>query len=231
MSVPSDRAASAPSGPRSPVPGTRPLVIGHRGFPARYPDNTLAGVRAAIAAGADGVEVDVRPCADGTWVCHHDRARAGRAIAAWPRAELEREAVPTLAAVVAALPAARWLFVEVKPLPAAALGERLEELAALLAARATRTRFLSSSLPVLGTLECELPGVARSWVFDTLPEWLPRGVELSPKHTLVEELVGQGYPLHPWTVNHAARLRSLARLGVASLTTNQPDLVLDVLGG
>ncbi|RMF85357.1 MAG: glycerophosphodiester phosphodiesterase, partial [Nitrospirae bacterium] len=32
-------------------------MIGHRGFRARFPENSAAGVRAALAAGADGVEV------------------------------------------------------------------------------------------------------------------------------------------------------------------------------
>jgi glycerophosphoryl diester phosphodiesterase len=38
-----------------------PLVIGHRGAAAVAPDNTLAGLRAAVAAGADLVEFDIGP--------------------------------------------------------------------------------------------------------------------------------------------------------------------------
>ena len=209
----------------------KPLIIGHRGFGARFPDNSLAGVEAAFAAGADGVEVDVRPCADGAWVCHHDRSRRGRPIAAWSRAELDRAGIPTLAAVVAALPAGRWLFVEIKPLAAADLAAQMDELAALLSQRAARTRLISSSLPALGVAEGALPQLARSWVFDRLPAWLPNGVELSPKHTLVEALLPSGTPLHPWTVNGAGRMRRLAELGVLSITTNRPDLALEVLHG
>jgi glycerophosphoryl diester phosphodiesterase len=214
---------------RSPV--SRPLVIGHRGFAARFPDNSLAGVRAALAAGADGVEVDVRPCAEGVWVCHHDRNRAGRAIAETPLAALARAGVPTLAEVVAASSSRHWLFVEIKPLPAAALSARLGELVALLAPRAGRTRIISSSLPVLAAAELALPQTARSWVFGELPPWLPNGIELSPKHTLVETLLPYGRPLHPWTVNAAERMRRLAEVGVASLTTNRPDLAVAVLCG
>jgi len=212
-------------------PGSRPLVIGHRGFAAHHPDNSLAGVRAAIAAGADGVEVDVRPCADGTWVCHHDRTRGGRAVTSLPRASLARAGVPTLADVVATLPAGRWLYVEVKPLAAAALAGGLDELVALLTPRVGRTRVISSSLPVLAAIEAALPGAPRSWVFGELPAWLPNGVELSPKHTLVEALLAFSRPLHPWMVNAPERARRLAALGVASLTSNRPDLVLEALGG
>jgi len=51
---------------------TRPAVIAHRGFSAARPENTLAAVRAAIAVGADMVEVDVTLTADGHVVCIHD---------------------------------------------------------------------------------------------------------------------------------------------------------------
>lgn len=41
--------------------GERPLVVGHRGAAAVAPANTVAGLEAAIAAGADLVEFDVGP--------------------------------------------------------------------------------------------------------------------------------------------------------------------------
>src|SRR5512136_8384 len=122
-----------------------PLIIGHRGFASRFPDNSLAGVAAAIGAGADGVEVDVRPCADGTWVCHHDRSRGGRPVREWDTETLSREGVPTLAEVAAALPREGLLFVEVKPLPERDLLAGLGALVALLRPRAPRTRVISSS--------------------------------------------------------------------------------------
>jgi glycerophosphoryl diester phosphodiesterase len=208
-----------------------PLIIGHRGFASRFPDNSLAGVEAAIAAGADGVEVDVRPCADGTWVCHHDRSRAGRPVREWDLEALRREGVPTLAEVAAAVPAQRWLFVEVKPLPAADLRGGEESLAGLLRPRESSTRVISSSEAVLETVRRDLPGVALSLVFDEIPDPLPRGLELSPAHRLVEKLLACGRPLHPWTVNHPDRMRELARLGVASITTDDPALAMEVPRG
>lgn len=50
----------------------RTLVVAHRGYSARWPENTVAGCRAAIAAGADLVEADVRLSAEGTPFCFHD---------------------------------------------------------------------------------------------------------------------------------------------------------------
>ncbi len=53
-------------------PPPHPLVVGHRGARARFPENSLPAVRHALAAGADGVEVDVRASADGVLVLSHD---------------------------------------------------------------------------------------------------------------------------------------------------------------
>lgn len=49
-----------------------PRVIGHRGAAADAPENTLAGFRAAAAAGVEWVEFDVRLTADGRCVLLHD---------------------------------------------------------------------------------------------------------------------------------------------------------------
>ena len=53
--------------------GSRPLLIAHRGDKAGAPENTLAAVRSALAAGVDLIEVDVRVTADGQAVLLHDR--------------------------------------------------------------------------------------------------------------------------------------------------------------
>lgn len=56
------------------MPGKQklPLVYAHRGARDVAPENTLAAFRAAIAAGADGVECDITRCATGEIVIIHD---------------------------------------------------------------------------------------------------------------------------------------------------------------
>lgn len=49
-----------------------PQLVAHRGYPDRYPENTLRGVRAAIEAGALHVEFDVQMSADNELVVIHD---------------------------------------------------------------------------------------------------------------------------------------------------------------
>jgi len=49
-----------------------PAVIAHRGASLSHPGNTLAAFAAAIEAGADAIEFDVRRTLDGALVVHHD---------------------------------------------------------------------------------------------------------------------------------------------------------------
>ncbi len=55
----------------SPI-GPGPLVFAHRGASIAAPDNSLEAFTAAVAAGADGIELDVRRSADGVLVLAHD---------------------------------------------------------------------------------------------------------------------------------------------------------------
>jgi glycerophosphoryl diester phosphodiesterase len=52
--------------------GSTPLVFAHRGASAVAPENTLAAFDRALAAGADGLELDVHLSRDGVVVVHHD---------------------------------------------------------------------------------------------------------------------------------------------------------------
>ncbi|MBB73394.1 MAG: hypothetical protein CMJ75_02645 [Planctomycetaceae bacterium] len=55
------------------VKSSETLVIAHRGNSSQAPENTLAAFRAAVALGADLVELDYYHCADGVPVVIHDR--------------------------------------------------------------------------------------------------------------------------------------------------------------
>ena len=47
-------------------------VAGHRGLSARFPENTLPSFQAALDAGLDMIELDVRMTRDGQLVVMHD---------------------------------------------------------------------------------------------------------------------------------------------------------------
>src|SRR6185503_19503058 len=52
--------------------GQRVVAISHRGEHLRHPDNTMPAYQAALDAGADFIEVDVRTTADGKLVLMHN---------------------------------------------------------------------------------------------------------------------------------------------------------------
>ncbi len=106
------------------------LVIGHRGYPAKYPENTLLSFREAIRAGADGVELDVWLTRDGEVVIIHDpdtRRVAGVDLKVKDSTleELRRldlgmgQHIPLLSEVFDVVPPGKLVFVEIKDVEAA----------------------------------------------------------------------------------------------------------------
>ncbi|MFO7706898.1 MAG: glycerophosphodiester phosphodiesterase family protein [Desulfobacterales bacterium] len=110
----------------------RPLLIGHRGYPARFPENTLAAFEGAVRAGCDMVELDVTLTQDRRVVVIHDdtldRTTNGRGLVrehtlaaikrldagGWFDARFSAERVPELFEVMA-LAAGRCLVnIEIK---------------------------------------------------------------------------------------------------------------------
>lgn len=133
-------AAPAPKPPpqprqdqqKAPRRRAQPIIIAHRGGCALGPENTLAAVRAALAAGAQAIEVDVHITKDGHAVAIHDstlqRTTTGSGeVAAHTLAELKQldagawfgaahsgERIPTLAEVLAAVPAPTWVNIHLR---------------------------------------------------------------------------------------------------------------------
>ena len=51
---------------------SEPLLIAHRGMSRQHPENTMPAFEAAIAAGADMIELDIALSSDGVFVVIHD---------------------------------------------------------------------------------------------------------------------------------------------------------------
>lgn len=73
-------------------PPSRPLIISHRGLAPGQRENTIAGVQAAFASGADAVEVDVRCTRDGVPILHHDPELGSLPVADSSFRDLEEQA-------------------------------------------------------------------------------------------------------------------------------------------
>jgi len=105
-----------------------PFVIGHAAAAGEAPANTLAGVRAALDAGCEAMEIDVQLAADGVPVLLHDTTLDRTTNLRGPvrdvtSADLARadagegEHVPTLAEVLALVAGRLSIFCELKATP------------------------------------------------------------------------------------------------------------------
>lgn len=75
------------------------LILSHRGYHQRVPENTVEAFAQAMAMGVDGIETDLRRSADGLLILFHDRHAGGRDVAEYTRAQLSAcvgYKVPTL---------------------------------------------------------------------------------------------------------------------------------------
>lgn len=117
----------------APVPNL--LVIGHATAAGEAPANTLAGVRAALDARCEGMEIDVQLCADGVPVLMHDetvdrttnlRGAVRRlSLAALQAADAgDGEPVPTLAQVFELVAGRLTVMCELKATPGEAEHDR-----------------------------------------------------------------------------------------------------------
>ncbi|MBA3684292.1 MAG: hypothetical protein H0W72_03520 [Planctomycetes bacterium] len=125
------------------MPPYRPLLIAHRGDSADHPENTHAAFSAAVAAGVDGIELDVRLTADDEVVVCHDGtlARFGGSLMPLSRIPWERlrdadvggwfgkdfrgEHPPSLGDVLDRYARGTDLLIELKPPRSAAGAKRL----------------------------------------------------------------------------------------------------------
>jgi glycerophosphoryl diester phosphodiesterase len=131
-----------------------PLVLGHRGYRAHFPENTLLAFREALANGADGIECDVQKSADGRYVIIHDPATGRvsaehRSVHASTLESLQGldvgsgERIPTLEEMLDALPREAYLDLELKA-ETLTPGDA-DAIAAILDARRSRERLMISS--------------------------------------------------------------------------------------
>jgi glycerophosphoryl diester phosphodiesterase len=235
----------------------RPLVFAHRGGCALGPENTITAFDRGLAAGADGLELDVHLSSDGVVVVHHDetldRTTSGAGpLAARTAAELgELDAgdgggVPLLRDVLRRYPTTP-IIIELK-VDSAAMGRAVAETVA--DARAV-DRVCVGGFGARGVAAAReaVPGIAtsashlevrwalyRSWI-----HWPTRGVpyggfqipETAQGHRIVSPRFvrharAAGLKVQVWTVDDEADMRRLLQWGVDALISNRPDAAVPI---
>ncbi len=224
-------------------------VIGHRGAAGLEPENTLRSLRKGIELGVDRVEIDLRLTKDGHLVVIHDatldrttngsgrvRERTLAEIRALDAGKGER--VPTLEEVLELIrETGAVVQIEMKeegtPRPAVELVQ-----AWAVQDQVMMTSFHRELIEEVRSLD---PSLDRGWIMTCPPEEVVEqalalgvsGVHIEYHHLtpeLVERLHRAGIEARAWTPNTPEEMQKVLNLGVDSIGTDRPDLLLQLLG-
>ena len=218
-------------------------VVGHRGCPDLYPENTVLAFREASAR-CDWIEFDARRCASGEVVVLHDETLTrtvgvDRAVADVPLAELREyrvgdseEPVPTLTEALDAIPDRLGVNVELKQ---GGLAEAVDAAADRVGDEVVVSSFSADALREFRRVS-DRP--VATVTMDPSPDaWtavLDRSVDLDadyvhPQYDLllaepsrVAEAHERGLGVNVWTLRSAAPYERLAALGVDGVIVDDP---------
>lgn len=215
-----------------------PLIIAHRGFSGRHPENTLVAIRAALELGVDYVEIDVQETRDGELIVFHDyrlyrichvRGRVRDRTLAEIK-QLNRQ-VPTLAEVLRMCRGKARVLIEIKgadPCKVAAViaRSRMEREVIVFSLSIPRLKAFAEAAPQItrfGLVARRLRSSLSAFRFLLTVDGhgLSRRLVTSPR--VVGDIHRRGWKVFVWTVNREAEMRKLARWGVDGLITNHPD--------
>lgn len=229
--------------PRSGAPF---LVVAHRGDRVHCPENSLAGYRRAIEAGADLLEADLRPTADGQFVCFHDRTLErttdgeglleGKSFEQLGQCHLRSgnhiwhdERVPSLDDLIALCPQDVYLALELKSNQfgdervCAALLQKLEDSG--MRQRVVLLSFHARHLGAMAAVAPDIPGGVVSFLpwpygeFDLLGP-VVIALRLNPRY--VRQAHQRGQAVCPLDASPDSRLVFYRRLGVDAVLTDDP---------
>ena len=234
-------------------------LYGHRGAAAHEPENTLRSFRAALRAGADAIETDVRLSADGEVVVFHDangartcgqrellRRSPWASICQWDAGYGERPI--RLEDLLEAFPGV-FVNVDVKDLSPKAAIRTLEAVrragaedrvglgsfhvhVAQILRRAGWEGQLSLTIAEVAALRL-LPEIAARWMVRGDAVQIPvrgSGFRLD-RPSFVHRCHRLGLRVDYWTIDDPVLARSLVEAGADGIVTNDPAAIVPVLPG
>jgi glycerophosphoryl diester phosphodiesterase len=225
---------------------TTPAVVGHRGWPTRYPDNTLSGIYAA-AGMADAVEVDVRRSGDGKLILSHDPVLEGLIVSDHPwtvlgEADLGDGHRPALLdEAIASVPGLSFQF-EIKNMPYEPGFEPDHRLALEAAERARPGDIVTSfNWETLNAVRRVFPDVGTGVLVESGGD-IDLAIAICHDfghRTLLPSVflpflgmvqaIESGLEVCPWVVNDPDLVMELAGISVSGIITDDPALVRTAL--
>jgi glycerophosphoryl diester phosphodiesterase len=219
------------------------LVLSHRGYHQRVPENTLAAFQAAIDLGVDGIETDLRLTSDSRLVLIHDRlAPDGRPVSEVTHEELSRmvgHEVPLAEAALARWPGLLWNL-EIKT--PAALPATLDLIDRFRSQRLLVTSFWHPVVEEVaqrttadcGWLVCHRPASGQFAIGPGLPDmpaWRRRIHTIVWNYEFLDRAVVHaasqaGYRNFCYSIGTPAEHASAPQWGLDGIITDRPEYVL-----
>jgi glycerophosphoryl diester phosphodiesterase len=216
------------------------LAIAHRGAPTVATENTLPSIEAALAAGADWVEIDVKLTRDGVLVLLHDHTLHRIWNTPVPIRDVGHKdlpgAIPTLTEALDYIHGrGTRLLIDVTGVAEGAASVRLAcdlgrldetgftgDTGALAAVRA----YAPDAIITMSWESTDLPGEEVLAKVD--PDYFNQAHELLDKPT-IDLMHEAGLKVSAYTVDDATRMRWLRDNGVDAITSNQIGTLVTVL--
>lgn len=226
-------------------------IIAHRGFSAKYPENTLLAFQKAVELGVDFIELDVQETADGEVVVIHDktvdRTTDGKGFVKelkyeeirkldagkW-KGRFEALKVPTFDEVLRLVAGRIRLRVEMKM-------ANPEKIIRLLQKHKMESNVTITSFEMGYLIEMRkiAPAVSTAFITAELPRnpdmLVENGIPIMDieyhqlKDNNIKEFLFRGISLTAWTVDDENDMKELADTCVSFITTNRPDALKKVL--
>jgi glycerophosphoryl diester phosphodiesterase len=237
----------------------RPRIFGHRGSMGYAPENTFASFELAIRQGVDAIELDVHLTAEGEVVVIHDalldRTAGGTGLVGEARlADLKAldvgthfapqfagQRIPTLAEVLAWARGTCVLDIEIKggPWPYPGLEEKVVSLIRQ-HDMIDQTIVISFNHPTVARVRALAPEIATGTLWNCRPMDPVAVARAAGANAILpfwaycdQETVDQahaaGLSVHPWATSEPRVIERLIAMGVDSICSNHPDLVVEAL--
>jgi glycerophosphoryl diester phosphodiesterase len=204
------------------------LILGHRGSPYKERENTVASFEAALQAGADGFETDLRLLSDRTAILYHDDDVGDVACETLSARDLaERGLVVDQLDTVAAFAGRGTIVLEVKRSKwEEILVQHVERWPGIVVASFDHTAILELhrrevAFPLGITIAGAIVDVAAyakrlgaTWLFPNF-HYVER--------ELVEAAHAEGLVVMPWTANRRSDWERLREIGADGVITDFPD--------
>lgn len=217
----------------------QPLIIGHRGASAVAPENTIAAFAAAIEAGADGIEFDVRLSSDGIPVVIHDEtlyrtAGLRRRVVDMSVKQLNEFDVPSLAQLFELFKSNELiLYLEMKEVEAAEKCCELVEQSGF-KHRVIFECFDHSALKIVRNIDVtfKIAPLFQPPASFILKRALALGADEIALHyrltnkRLVKKARDAGLKVVTWTVDDPAWIEHAREFGIHALITNDPAALI-----